>query len=168
MTLAPLLDAPALIQLHVAAALLSVVLGPVAILRRSRDILHRVVGRVWVVSMAITAGSSFWISENPMIGPFSVIHILSVITLFGLVGAVHAIRAGDVARHGAIMRALYAQALMLAGAFTFLPGRWMSEAVFPGAPWPGLAAMLAVATVAVWLLWRDGRTNPLPFARRLR
>jgi uncharacterized membrane protein len=168
MTLAPLLDAPALIQLHVAAALLSVVLGPVAILRRSRDILHRTAGRVWVVSMAITAGSSFWISENPMIGPFSVIHILSVITLFGLVGAVHAIRAGDVARHGATMRALYAQALMLAGAFTFLPGRLMSEAVFPGTPWPGLATMLAVATAAVWLLWRDGRTNPLPFARRLR
>jgi uncharacterized membrane protein len=168
MTLAPLLDAPALIQLHVAAALLSVVLGPVAVRRRSRDILHRVVGRVWVVSMAITAGSSFWISENPMIGPFSVIHILSVITLFGLVGAVHAIRAGDVARHGAIMRALYAQALMLAGAFTFLPGRRMSEAVFPGTPWLGLAAMLAVAAAAVWLLWRDGRTNPLPFARRLR
>jgi len=168
MTLAPLLDAPALIQLHVAAALLAVVLGPVAVLRRSRDILHRVAGRVWVVSMAITAGSSFWISENPMIGPFSVIHILSVITLFGLVGAVHAIRAGDVARHGATMRALYAQALMLAGAFTFLPGRRMSEAVFPGTPWLGLAAMLAVATAAVWLLWRDGRTNPLPFARRLR
>ncbi|MCA3444844.1 MAG: DUF2306 domain-containing protein [Rhodobacter sp.] len=168
MTLVPLLDAPALIQLHVAAALLSVVLGPVAVLRRSRDILHRTAGRVWVVSMAITAGSSFWISENPMIGPFSVIHILSVITLFGLVGAVHAIRAGDVARHGATMRALYAQALMLAGAFTFLPGRRMSEAVFPGTPWLGLAAMLAVATAAVWLLWRDGRTNPLPFARRLR
>jgi uncharacterized membrane protein len=168
MTLAPLLDAPALIQLHVAAALLAVVLGPVAVLRRSRDIVHRTAGRVWVVSMAITAGSSFWISENPMVGPFSVIHILSVITLFGLVGAVHAIRAGDVARHGAIMRALYAQALMLAGAFTFLPGRRMSEAVFSGTPWLGLAAMLAVAAAAVWLLWRDGRTNPLPFARRLR
>jgi hypothetical protein len=66
------------------------------------------------------------------------------------------------------MRALYAQALMLAGAFTFLPGRRMSEAVFPGTPWLGLAAMLAVAAAAVWLLWRDGRTNPLPFARRLR
>ncbi|MCA3441732.1 MAG: DUF2306 domain-containing protein [Rhodobacter sp.] len=168
MTLGPLLDAPALVQLHVAAALLSVVLGPVAILRRSRDIVHRVAGRAWVVSMAVTAGSSFWISETPMIGTFSVIHILSVVTLASLVSALRAIRSGAVARHGAIMRALYAQALMLAGAFTFLPGRRMSEAVFPGAPWLGLAAMLAVAAAAVWLLWRDGRRNPLPFTGGLR
>ena len=168
MTLGPLLDAPALIQLHVAAALLSVVLGPVAILRRSRDIVHRVVGRAWVVSMAVTAGSSFWISETPMIGTFSIIHVLSVVTLASLVGALRAVRSGDVARHGATMRALYAQALMLAGAFTFLPGRRMSEAVFPGTPWLGLAAMLAVAAAAVWLLWRDGRRNPLPFTGGLR
>lgn len=168
MSLAPLLDAPAVIQLHVAAALLSVVLGPVAILRRSRDIVHRTAGRVWVVSMGVTAVSSFWISEDPMIGPFSVIHILSVITLFGLVSAIRAIRAGDVAKHGATMRALYAQALMLAGAFTFFPGRRMSQAFFPGAPWLGLAIMLGVAAVAVWLLWREGRRNPLSFDRGLR
>jgi uncharacterized membrane protein len=140
----------------------------VAILRRSRDVVHRMAGRVWVASMAITAASSFWISEDPMFGPFSVIHILSVLTLVGLVSAFRAIRAGDVAKHGATMRALYAQALMLAGAFTFLPGRRMSEAFFPGAPWIGLAIMLVVALVALWLLWREGRRNPLSFARGLR
>lgn len=168
MALAPLIDAPPVVQLHVAAALLSVVLGPVAIFRRSRDIVHRMAGRVWVAAMLVTAGSSFWISEDPMIGPFSVIHILSVITLLGLVSAIRVIRVGDVAKHGATMRALYAQALMLAGAFTFFPGRRMSEAFFPGMPWLGLAAMVGVAAVAVWLLWRDGRRNPLPFARGLR
>jgi uncharacterized membrane protein len=168
MSLAPLLDAPGVIQLHVAAALLSVVLGPVAIFRRSRDIVHRVAGRVWIASMVVTAGSSFWISENPMVGPFSLIHVLSVVTLVGLVGAVRAIRAGDVAGHGATMRALYAQALMLAGAFTFFPGRRMSEAFFPGAPWIGLAVMLAVALLAVWLLWREGRKKPLSFDTGLR
>jgi len=168
MTLAPLLDAPAVIQLHVAAALLSVVLGPVAIFRRSRDIMHRMAGRIWVACMTVTAGSSFWISEDPMFGPFSIIHVLSVVTLFGLVSAVRAVRAGDVAKHGATMRALYAQALMLAGAFTFYPGRRMSEAFFPGTPWPGLAVMLTCAALALWLLWREGRRNPLPFAGGLR
>lgn len=168
MNLAPLLDAPAVIQLHVAAAILSVVLGPVAIFRRSRDIVHRVAGRIWIVGMAVTAGSSFWISEDPMFGRFSIIHVLSVVTLVSLVGAFRAIRAGDVARHGATMRALYAQALMLAGAFTFFPGRRMSEAFFPGAPWIGLAVMLAVALLAVWLLWREGRKKPLSFDTGLR
>jgi uncharacterized membrane protein len=168
MTFAPLFDAPAVIQLHVAAALLSVVLGPVAIFRRSRDIVHRRAGRIWLACMAFTAGSSFWISEDPMFGPFSVIHILSAVTLLGLVSAVRAIRAGDVAKHGATMRALYAQALMLAGAFTFYPGRRMSEAFFPGAPWLGLVVMLAVASGALWLLWREGRRNPLSFPGGLR
>jgi len=168
MTLAPLLDAPAVVQVHVAAALLSVAIGPVAIFRRSRDIVHRVAGRIWVSTMAVTAGSSFLIHEDPMFGPFSIIHVLSVITLVGLVAALRAIRAGDAARHGATMRALYAQALMLAGAFTFYPGRRMSEAFFPDRPWIGLAAMLALALAAVWLLWREGRRYPLPFARGLR
>jgi uncharacterized membrane protein len=168
MNLAQLLDAPAAIQLHVAAALLSVVLGPVAIFRRSRDIVHRVAGRVWIASMATTAISSFRISENPMFGRFSIIHVLSVVTLVSLVGAFRAIRAGDVARHGATMRALYAQALMLAGAFTFFPGRRMSEAFFPGTPRMGLAVMLVMALPAVWLLWREGRKNPLSFDTGLR
>jgi uncharacterized membrane protein len=168
MTLAPLLDAPAVVQIHVAAALLSVAIGPVAIFRRSRDIVHRVAGRIWVVTMAVTAGSSFLIHEDPMFGPFSIIHVLSVITLLGLAAALRAIRAGDVARHGATMRALYAQALLLAGAFTFYPGRRMSEAFFPDRPWIGLAAMLALALSAVWILWREGRRYPLPFAGGLR
>ena len=168
MNLAPLLDAPPVIQMHVAPALLSVVVGPVAIFRRSRDIVHRVAGRVWIVSMAVTAISSFWISEDPMFGRFSIIHVLSVVTLVSLVSAFRAIRAGDVARHGATMRALYAQALMLAGAFTFFPGRRMSEAFFPGTPWMGLAVMLVVALLAVWLLWREGRKNPLSFDTGLR
>jgi hypothetical protein len=118
--------------------------------------------------MAVTALSSFWISEDPVIGRFSVIHILSVLTLYGLVSALRAIRAGDVARHGATMRALYAQALMLAGAFTFFPGRRMSETFFPDAPWIGLAVMLTLALCAVWLLWREGSKNPLSFDRGLR
>ncbi|MCA3510688.1 MAG: DUF2306 domain-containing protein [Rhodobacter sp.] len=168
MAFAAFLEALAVIQLHVVAAFFAVALGPVAILRRSRDIVHRAAGRAWVVSLAVTAGSSFWITGMPMIGPFSVIHVLSVVTLVSLVSALRAVRSGDVARHGATMRALYAQALMLAGTFTFLPGRRMSEAVFPGTPWLGLAAMLAVAAAAVWLLWRDGRRNPLPFTGGLR
>jgi uncharacterized membrane protein len=168
MNLAPLLDAPPVIQLHVAAAILSVVVGPVAIFRRSRDIVHRVAGRFWIACMAVTAVSSFWISENPLFWRFSIIHVLSAVTLVSLVGAVRAIRSGDVARHGATMRALYAQALMLAGAFTFFPGRRMSQTFFPGAPWIGLAVMLVVALLAVWLLWREGRKKPLSFDTGLR
>jgi uncharacterized membrane protein len=164
----PLLAAPAVIQVHVAAALLSVALGPVAILRRSRDAVHRIAGRLWVASMAVTAGSSLLIHEDPMFGPFSIIHVLSVITLVGLWQAIGAIRTGQVARHGATMRALYAQALMLAGAFTFLPGRRMSRSLFPERPWTGFAIMLTVAVVAVVLLWRDGRKYPLPLPRTLR
>ncbi len=131
-------------------------------LRRSRDIVRRTAGRFRVVGMAVTAASSFRTSTFPMIGPFSVIRVLSVITLFGLVSALRAIRSGDVARHGTVMRALCARALMPDGALAFLAGRRTGKAVFPG------KGMAALAGLAVWLPGRDGRTNPLPFPMTLR
>ena len=58
--------------------------------------------------------------------------------------------------------------LMLAGAFTFLPGRRMSQALFPETPGLGFAIMILLALGAAWLLWSEGRRNPLPFAGTLR
>ena len=62
-------------------ALLTIVIGPMARLRRSRDIWHRRLGRAWVAAMAGTALTSLFIAEARILGPFSVIHLLSVLTL---------------------------------------------------------------------------------------
>jgi uncharacterized membrane protein len=153
MSLAALTEAPALIQIHAYAAILSFALGPFALLRKRRDIWHKSAGYVWVAAMYCTAISSMFFSETPMIGPFSPIHILSVMTLVGLTYAVRAAILRNAIAHGRAMRALYAQALIIPGVFTFLPGRRMN-AVFSGGQdmavfWVA-AAVGALVMAGIW------------------
>ncbi len=49
---------------------------------------HKILGRIFVASMAIGALSSFWIGG----GDFSYIHILSILTLYWLIQGIWAVR----------------------------------------------------------------------------
>ena len=132
MSLAPLLSASLVIQIHVLLALCAVVLTATLFSLRKGSPLHRVLGWCWVGVMGGVALSSFWIGEFRWIGPFGPIHILSLYTLVNLVLGVHAARSHDVALHRRIMRSLVFGALIIAGAFTFLPGRLMFAVVSGG------------------------------------
>jgi len=160
MTLTPLLSASPVIQAHVICAILAIVLGPVALLRRSRDRWHRRLGQAWVAAMAGTALTSFFINEIRTIGPFSAIHILSVITLVSLWEGVAAARAGRIAEHRVAMLRLYTIAIAIAGVFTLMPGRRMSETLFATAPWTGFAGVAVVAALGMWLAWRSAAATP--------
>ncbi len=118
-----------IVQFHVAAASLAILLGPVAILRRRRDRLHKVTGYIWVIAMAATAMSSFWITSFAMIGPFSPIHLLAVLALWSLWEGMTAAFRGDTAAHRAAMEGLYWRGLLVAGLFNFLPGRLMNRMI---------------------------------------
>lgn len=149
------ISAGPVISVHVLAAVLSTVLGPFVLYRRSRDIWHRSLGVVWVLAMFVLAVSSLFIHEARMFGAFSIIHVLSLLTLAGLAQGLWALYQGRRRQHGRIMRLLYVQALILAGIFTFLPGRRMSAMLFPDAPMVGFVAVMAVGLVAALLIWRD-------------
>jgi len=150
----PIVSAPLATQIHVATALLALVLGPAAIWRRKRDGLHRALGYVWVTAMAATAISSFWITGLALIGPFGPIHVLSVIVLVSLTTGVRAAIRRDVTRHQRIMQSLYWRGLAIAGLFTLLPGRIMSDTLFGQRTDLALAVVvlggLAFAGHAVW------------------
>ncbi|MFD1509930.1 DUF2306 domain-containing protein [Lacimonas salitolerans] len=152
MTLAPFFDAPLIVQLHIVAALLALGLGPVAMLRRRRDLVHRVVGRVWVAAMAATALSSLFIYTIRLIGPFSPIHALSIATLVGLWAGVAHVRAGRVADHRSTMLSLYVFGMGIPGLFTLLPGRIMNAILFPAGPMAGFVATAAAACLLA-LVW---------------
>lgn len=141
MTLAPLLSAPFFVQLHVCAALCAIVIGPMALWRKSRDRWHKRLGYTWVIAMAVTALSSFGISVDPIIGPFSPIHFLSVFTIWGLWQGLTAARQRNIPKHQGNMRNLYFWALGVAGLFTFLPGRRMNTVFFADAPMVGFAVV---------------------------
>ena len=133
MSLAPLFAAPPAVIWHAAAALAAFAVGIVQIVGAKGTTAHRLLGWTWVLAMVCAAGSSFFINEMRWVGPFGPIHLLSVLTLVNLPIAVRAARRGQVAAHAKAMRTLFLFALLLAGAFTLMPGRLMGEVVFG---WP--------------------------------
>jgi uncharacterized membrane protein len=155
-SLAPILQASPAIQIHVAAAVLALLLGPLALYRQRRDRLHRVVGYVWIIAMMLTALSSFWVHSMPLIGPFGPIHALSLWTLFALVRGLRAAIRGDIAVHRGTMRGIYHFGLAAAALFTLLPGRIMHRVLFGADSKAGLVALAALllAVAAAVLLQR--------------
>ena len=80
--------------------------------------------------MLTVAGGSLWISGIKTLGPFSAIHLLSIFTLVMVPLAVLAARRHKVRHHRAAMIAIFAGALVIAGFFTFVPGRIMHAVAF--------------------------------------
>ncbi len=115
-----------LIAFHISTALLALALGAVMFARPKGTPSHRLIGRIWVASMAATAFGSFWIRHT---GQFSWIHLLSAWTLFGLAMAVWNVRRGNIQAHRGWMIGLY-MGLAIAGAFTLLPSRLLGGLVF--------------------------------------
>ena len=129
-SLAPLLDAGPVVALHAAAAAAALALGIVQLAGRKGTRGHRALGWLWIALMAFIAGGSFFIHTIRQFGPFSWIHLLSIMTLvFLVIGILHA-RAGRIEAHRWTMISLFFGALVIAGLFTLVPGRIMHHVVF--------------------------------------
>ncbi|MEM6440529.1 MAG: DUF2306 domain-containing protein [Pseudomonadota bacterium] len=128
--LGPLLAEGPVVAAHAAAALAALGLGAAQLYGPKGTRGHRLWGRVWVALMALVALSSFAIFQLRLIGPFSPIHGLSLYTLASLLYALRAARRGDIRAHRLTMASLFWFALIVAGAFTFFPGRAMHAVVF--------------------------------------
>jgi len=134
MTLSPLLDASPAIVLHATAAMAAFALGIVQFAAPKGTIPHRTVGWIWVGLILAVTLSSFLIHQIRLWGPWSPIHLLSIFTLVTLPLAVWAAHRHDVARHRRAMISIFLGALLIAGAFTLLPGRIMHAVVFGPGP----------------------------------
>lgn len=155
MSLHPLLTAGIGIQIHAFSAIAAFLLGAVVLWRRKGTPLHKALGRVWVVLMLVVATSSLFINEIRLVGPFSPIHIFAVLVYAGIGQALWAIRVRrDVAAHRANMQGVYIGSLLLAGAFTFLPGRRMHAVLFgPDAGWVPSLVVIGLMLAGTGLLW---------------
>jgi len=120
------------IAIHLATALPAVALGPVILMRRKGDRVHKLLGRMWACLMIITAIASAFI-RTPGAGilgsGFSYIHLFTVWTAISIPLGVYAIRKGDIKAHRQTMIGLYF-GLCIAGAFTLLPDRLLGSMVF--------------------------------------
>jgi len=125
MTLAPLLNAPFVIQIHALAAITAFAVGLVQLTAPKGTIPHRLIGWSWVILMLTVAVTSLFIHKIRLWGTWSPIHLLSILVLVTM----HA-RRHDIAQHRIAMLMLFTGALVIAGGFTFLPGRIMHAVVF--------------------------------------
>ena len=132
MTLAPLVNAPLPIQLHAAAALAAFALGLVQLSGVKGTTTHRALGYTWIALMLVVAISSFWIQGIHQFGNYSLIHVLSVFTLVMVPLGLYFARRHNVRGHRFTMLGLFFGALVIAGAFTLVPGRIMHTVVFGG------------------------------------
>jgi uncharacterized membrane protein len=132
MSFDPLFAAPLVVQVHAFAAMAAFALGVVQFAAPKGTLPHRTVGYVWVGLMLVVAASSFGIYGMRQWGSFSLIHLLSVTVLVLLPLAVLAARRHHIDRHRKAMISLFTGALVVAGAFTLLPGRIMHRVLFGG------------------------------------
>jgi uncharacterized membrane protein len=157
MTLAPLLDAEPLIQVHAFVAVAAVALGAVQLTAPKGTIPHRTFGWIWIalivgmlVPTFVKGGISPWDPFGPGVcckegscgsraTSCASIHLLSVYFVLALPFAVLHARRGDVFSHRRAMLWLYLGVLLIGTAFTFLPDRIMHDVAF-GPSAGGIAA----------------------------
>ena len=139
-----------LIATHAFAALTSLLLGGWQLFFSAKGTpAHRLVGRVWVPLMLYVSVTSFWIREIRD-DKFSLLHVLSVVTIVTVSLAVYDVRRGNIRGHIGNMIGSW---IGLTFAFVFavaLPVRHIPQFVVTEpaqAVWAGLAVVATTAAI---------------------
>ena len=125
-----------IIYTHAAFALLAVPLGLYVLLTKKGTNQHRILGRIWVTFLIIVSLTAIFIQViNP--GQYSQIHLLIPWTIGSLIYSIWNIKKFKKTRierykfaHMFSMISVYVGALLIAGAFTLMPGRFFHEILF--------------------------------------
>lgn len=123
-------SSPAVI-IHTFVAFGSLAIGTAMWLSRKGTKQHKLMGRLFVLLMAVTAFSALFIRYIND-GKFSFIHLFVPLTFFAIWETIYYVRKGNIKHHKRAVKGLFFGALLIPGVLSFLPGRtmWM---VFFGA-----------------------------------
>ena len=116
--------------MHAVAATAAFALGVIQLSAPKGTLPHRTLGWIWVVLMVIVSITACFIHEIRLWGPWSPIHLLAIFTLVTLPLAVWYARRHSVQQHRWTMISIFTGALVIAGLFTFVPGRIMHAVIF--------------------------------------
>jgi len=152
MSLAPLLNASPAIQVHAFAAMAAFVLGVIQFAAPKGTLSHRTMGWAWVALVVVVSVSALFIHQIKLWGAWSPIHLLVGFTLVTLGVAVHAAQHHVIARHQRAMMTIFFGAFVIAGGFTFMPGRIMNAVITSPGPDLGLRRVLIEEPSWGWLL----------------
>ncbi|MGB5170241.1 DUF2306 domain-containing protein [Eudoraea sp.] len=122
-----------LMYLHLVTVVPCFLIGTLLLLIKKGTKVHKDFGRVYMVLMLITASITLFMPA--VVGPrlfnhFGYIHSFSFLTIYTVPTAYWAIKKGDIKSHKRKMILLYFGAIIIAGGFTFFPGRYLNELFF--------------------------------------
>lgn len=94
---------------------------------------HKTIGKVYMILIFATAIITLFMPAH--VGPqflnhFGWIHLFSFLTLYSVPTAIIAVKKGQIRRHKLKMILLYIGAIIIAGGFTFTPGRYLYSVFF--------------------------------------
>jgi Predicted membrane protein len=122
-----------LMYLHLATVVPCVFLGAYLLLAKKGGLFHQKLGAIYMVLMIITAILALFLEARVgpvFLGHFGWIHLFCFLVLWTVPTAFLAIRKGKVKSHQRKMVLLYIGAILIAGGFTFSPGRFLHELFF--------------------------------------
>ena len=125
-----------IIFVHVALALLAIPLGLYIFVNKKGTKNHRILERIWVTVLIIVSLTAVFI-QTITPGQYSLIHLLIPYTIGSLIYSIWNIRKFKKTKiesykikHMHSMIGVYIGALLIAGAFTLMPGRFFHEIIF--------------------------------------
>ena len=122
-----------LMYLHLATVLPCFVIGTVLLLIKKGTTIHKNFGRIYMILMMITAIITLFMPAevgSRFLNHFGWIHSFSFLTIYTVPTAYWAIKKGNVKAHKRKMIILYFGAIIIAGGFTFTPGRYLYNLIF--------------------------------------
>jgi uncharacterized membrane protein len=122
-----------LAYIHLATVLLASILGALLLLKQKGTASHRRVGKYYMMLMIITAVVALFMPAKvgpAFLGHFGFIHLFCVLVLYSVPAAYFAARKGELAKHKYNMMGVYVGGILIAGAFTLMPGRLLHKWLF--------------------------------------
>jgi uncharacterized membrane protein len=119
--------------LHLWTIVPCVFIGGLLLIIKKGTLIHKRLGRLYMVLMLFTAIVTLFMPAvigATLFNHFSWTHLFSVLTLWTVPTAYLAIKKGNIKAHKRKMILLYFGAIVIAGAFTFTPGRYLHGVFF--------------------------------------
>lgn len=118
---------------HLATIVPAFLIGTFLLLNHKGTRWHKILGKTYMSLMMVTAIITLFMEAKvglTLFDHFGFIHIFSALVLYLVPSAFFAARRHDVSSHRYSMIGLYVGGIIIAGIFTFMPGRMLHEWFF--------------------------------------
>lgn len=118
---------------HLATVLPAFLIGTFLLLRGKGTPAHRLLGKIYMTLMLLTAFITLFMPA--VVGPtlfshFGFIHLFSVLVIYCVPAAYFAARAHNIPKHQGNMIGVYVGGILVAGTFALMPGRLLHGWLF--------------------------------------